>query len=71
MNVPALFPGTTKAREQVFGVGIRDAMAVIGDLNGLQAAELVVVKHHVDMVGIGIDCVPYQLGNSEDRLADL
>jgi hypothetical protein len=29
------------------------------------------VKHHVDVVGIGIDCVPYQLGNGEDWLADL
>jgi hypothetical protein len=29
------------------------------------------MKHHVDAIGIGINCVPYQFGNGKNWLADL
>jgi hypothetical protein len=28
------------------------------------------MKHHVDAIGIGINCVPYQFGNGKNWLAD-
>jgi hypothetical protein len=40
-------------------------------LNGLKAAELVIVKHHINAVGIGIHGIPYQLGHRKNWLADL
>ena len=69
--MPALFPGAAQAREQVFGVGVGDSVAVVGYFNRLQSAELIVMKQHVDAVGIGINRVPYQFGDGEDRLVDL
>jgi hypothetical protein len=70
-SVPALFPRTAKAREKVFGVFVWDAVAVVGHLDRFDSAERVIVKHYVDSIGIGIDGVPYQLGNSEERLVNL
>ena len=46
-------------------------MAVVRHFNSLQPAELVGVKDDVNAVGISVDCVPYQLGHCENRLADL
>jgi len=69
--VPPLFPRATKSGKQLFRLGVRDTVTVIRNLNGLDSAELIVVKHHVNAVCIGIDRVPYQLGNSKDRLAYL
>lgn len=62
---------TPEARKQVFGFSIRNAVAAVRDLNGLQSAELIVVKYYVDAISIGINRVPYELGDSEDGLSDL
>jgi hypothetical protein len=46
-------------------------VAVIRDLNSLQASKRIVLQRYVDAIGIRVNGVPYQLGNRQDRLSNL
>ncbi len=51
-------PRPPKARKQAFGVGVGNAMAIVGHLDRFESTELVVVKYHLNPVRVSVDRVP-------------
>ncbi len=48
-----------------------NAAPVIGNFDGADAAELIVLQGDRHPVGVGVHRVPNQLGNGKDRLLNL
>jgi hypothetical protein len=70
-TVPALLPRPAEVGEELFGVSVWNAVPIVGDFDRFDSAKAIIVQHHVDAIGVSVNGVPDQLGNRQDRLANL